>query len=123
MKSSHRPPSTTSLPQSPHDDAHARSTRYLVLMGVRIVCFILMVVITPYGWHTAILGAAAIFLPYIAVVGANVSENVRTTSSERPERALPPAAEAAPPAPPNVIRITETRPVTGRDDAGSDTQA
>ena len=81
-------------------------------MGIRIVCFILMVVITPYGWYTWVFGAAAIFLPYIAVVAANVSQNVRPSAPESPERALPvaPAAAAGPPAPPTV-RIEETRSV------------
>ena len=50
-----------------------------------------MVVITPYGWYTWVFGAAAIFLPYIAVVTANVSQNVRPTAPESPERALPAA--------------------------------
>ena len=111
MKSSHRPPSATSLPRAPRDDAGARSKRYLVMMGVRIVCFVLMVLITPYGWYTWVLGAAAIFLPYIAVVTANVSENVRNVAPESPERALPatpgehPAADDVP-----VVRIDEVRP-------------
>lgn len=111
MKSSHQTPSATSLPKSPHDEATARSTRYLVMMGVRIVCFILMVAITPYGWYTWVLGAAAIFLPYIAVVMANVSENVGRTTRETPEHELTAGAPEAPSAPAtNVIRIHESRP-------------
>ena len=86
-----------------------RSRRYLITMGIRIVCFILMVVITPYGWYTWVFGAAAIFLPYIAVVTANVSQNVRPAAPESPERALPaaPAAAAATSAP-RTVRIAET---------------
>ena len=42
------------------------------MMGIRIACFILMVVITPYGWYTWVFGVAAIVLPYVAVVTANV---------------------------------------------------
>ena len=61
------------------------------MMGIRILCFILMVVITPYGWYTWVFGIAAIFLPYVAVVTANVSQNVRPTNAEPPERALPAA--------------------------------
>ena len=83
-------------------------------MGIRILCFILMVVITPYGWYTWVFGAAAIFLPYIAVVTANVSQNVRPTAPESPERALPAAPAAAPPPPassPPTLRIEESRAV------------
>ncbi len=118
MKSKSRAQSATSLPRAPRDDVDARSARYLMLMGVRIACFILMVVITPYGWYTWVLGAAAIFLPYIAVVLANVGEEARRDRREDPERALPavpatppPTATAAP-----VIRIEESRALDeGRD--------
>jgi hypothetical protein len=119
VKSSSRPQSATSLPRAPRDDEARRSTRYLVMMGIRIACFILMVVITPYGWYTWVLGAAAIVLPYIAVVLANVGSNVRRTGAENPERALPaaPTATAAPPADaPPVIRIEETHAIEQRRD-------
>jgi hypothetical protein len=123
VKSSSNPQSATSLPRAPRDDETRRSNRYLVMMGIRIVCFILMVVITPYGWYTWVLGAAAIVLPYIAVVLANVSANVRPTDAENPERALPAAPSApAPPAPggESVLRIEETHAITEkRDDTGS----
>lgn len=110
MKSSSRAQSATSLPRAPRDDVDARSTRYLVLMGIRIACFVLMVLITPYGWYTWVLGAAAIFLPYIAVVLANVGEEARRNRREDPERSLP-AAPAARPAEGGVIRLEETRAV------------
>ena len=107
-------PSATSLPRAPRDEASARSTRYLIMMGLRIACFILMVVITPYGWYTWVLGAAAIFLPYVAVVSANVGQEARRNRREDPEAALPAPAAPAPPAPESrVIRIEETRPDTG----------
>ncbi|MFE7844745.1 DUF3099 domain-containing protein [Microbacterium sp. NPDC057407] len=119
MKSSSRAQSATSLPQAPRDDAGARSARYLALMGVRILCFILMVVITPYGWYTWVLGAGAIFLPYFAVVLANVGEEARRNRREDPERALPAAPNAPLPMPsasPTVIRIQETRALDDRRD-------
>lgn len=95
------------------------------MMAVRIACFILMVVITPYGWYTWVLGAAAIVLPYIAVVFANVGQEARRNRREDPERALPAAgAPAASAAQPPVIRIDESRALgeapgedTGRDGA------
>lgn len=82
------------------------------MMAVRVVCFILMVVITPYGWYTWVLGAAAVFLPYFAVVAANVSKAPHHTSSESPERALPQAApRVAESDGPIVIRLDENRAV------------
>lgn len=110
MKSSHRPQSATSLPRAPRDEAAARSRKYLIMMAVRIVCFILMVVITPYGWYTWVFGLAAVFLPYIAVVTANVAQDVRSTGPETPAaRALPSAPETPPVvAQDRVIRIEES---------------
>ena len=109
MKSSSHAPSATSLPRSPRDEIDARSTRYLVTMGIRVVCFILMVVITPYGWYTWLFGAAAIFLPYIAVVSANVGQEARRNRREDPEPALPAAPSAPGATDTRVIRIEETR--------------
>ena len=86
------------------------------MMGIRIACFILMVVITPYGWYTWVFAAGAIVLPYIAVVLANAGSDVsRTASAVGPERGLPakpsgrpaPAADGSP-----VIRIEETRAIS-----------
>jgi Protein of unknown function (DUF3099) len=102
------------LPRAPRDDEARRSSRYLLTMGIRIACFILMVVITPYGWYTWVFGAAAVVLPYIAVVFANVGSSVSNAAAENPERALP-AAPTARPAPSEtgapVLRIEETRPI------------
>lgn len=113
MKSSSHAPSATSLPRAPRDEAGARSTRYLLMMAVRIACLVLMVVITPYGWYTWVLGAGAIFLPYIAVVSANVGLEARRNRREDPEPSLP----AAPTSPlpsggDRVIRVEESHPRT-----------
>jgi hypothetical protein len=87
-------------------------------MGIRVACFVLMVVVQPYGWYTWIFGAGAIFLPYIAVVIANVGQEGKTPQAENPERALPatPTAADAPTGPAAehpVLRISET-PHTAR---------
>ena len=91
----------------------ARSTRYLITMGVRIACFILMVAVHPYGWYTWVFAAGAVVLPYIAVVMANVGEDSRSTRrSETPERALP--ATPTPTTPigdTGVVRIVERQPI------------
>nr|WP_218853225.1 DUF3099 domain-containing protein [Microbacterium immunditiarum] len=100
------------MPRAPRDDAGARSMKYIIMMSIRVVCFILMVVVTPYGWYTWVFGAGAVILPYIAVVIANVSSRPPVASAENPELTL---TAAPPPAPPtadsssaHVIRIEET---------------
>ncbi len=84
-------------------------TKYFLMMSVRVVCFVLMVVITPYGWHTWLLGVGAVILPYLAVVVANVSSDAHEPDAVSPERELTagPAAPATP-EPPSVIRIEES---------------
>jgi hypothetical protein len=111
VKNPSRAQSATSLPQAPRDDADSRFAKYAITMGIRMACFIAMVLVTPYGWYTWVLGAGAIFLPYIAVVIANVGQDSRRSGAENPERML----EAAPSAPttaedatPPVLRIAET---------------
>lgn len=113
-------PSATSLPLAPKDDAGARFTKYMVMMGIRIVCIVAMVLIQPFGWYTWVLGVATVVLPYIAVVIANVGQDVRQTGVESPERmleapspvAVAPSSEPAP----TVIRIAETPRLEPRSD-------
>lgn len=109
MKTPPNAPSATSLPRSPHDEEGARVRKYAITMGIRMACFVLMVVITPYGWYTWVLGTGAVVLPYIAVVLANVGEDAALPTRESPDRALTgspssPDADAGRP----VIRIAET---------------
>jgi Protein of unknown function (DUF3099) len=77
-----------------------RERRYLVMMGIRVVCFVITVVmfLTHAGWLTIIPAAGAIALPYFAVVVAN-SRRQTTASGFRPyqpnlpERYVPPGGE------------------------------
>ena len=106
--------SATSLPRAPRDDAHSRMTKYFTMMAIRVACFVLMVVVQPYSWYTWLFAVGAIFLPYVAVVVANVA----AAPAERavpPERALEaPRAERVDtglsPAVPDVIRLQESPP-------------
>ena len=83
-------------------------TKYLIMMSVRVVCFVLMVVITPYGWHTWILGAGAVLLPYLAVIVANVSSDGGESDAVPPERQITAAAAPPPPTTPDVIQVQES---------------
>jgi len=111
VKTSQRAQSATSLPQAPREDAGSRFTKYMVMMGIRIACFVLMAVVQPYGWYTFVFAAGAIFLPYLAVIVANVGADAQPTTAEAPERSIearPAPAPAAETAAPPVIRIAET---------------
>lgn len=75
-----------------------RTRRYLVSMGIRTVCFI-AAIFTP-GWPRWALIAAAIVLPYLAVVVANAGrENDEPGDvgvEEQPRAALPGSGTAIP---------------------------
>ena len=104
-------PSATSLPRAPRDDTSARFRNYVILMAVRVTCFVLMVLITPYGWYTWILALGAVFLPYIAVMIANVGSGPPPKAAETPLLSI--SSTATPHVPATgveVIRITEATP-------------
>jgi Protein of unknown function (DUF3099) len=56
-----------------HDDIAYRERRYLIMMGIRTICFItaLLVFVNHGGWLTAIPAAGALVIPYFAVIFAN----------------------------------------------------
>ena len=98
--SGRRPPvhMVTQAHRSLSDDIAYRQRRYLLMMGIRAVCFVIAVVlfVNHFGWLTAIPAVGAIFIPYFAVVFANGG---REPSSQRgfreyeprlPERFSPP---------------------------------
>ncbi len=55
------------------EDIAYRQRRYLIMMGIRLVCFVIAVVAftNGAGWLTAIPVVGAIVIPYFAVVFAN----------------------------------------------------
>ena len=63
----------TQAHRSLSDDIAYRQRRYLLMMGIRAVCFVIAVVlfVNHFGWLTAIPAVGAIFIPYFAVVFAN----------------------------------------------------
>jgi len=68
----HHPPEVhtiTGARASLDDDLGPRMRRYLISMSIRTLCFVLAVVCT--GWLRWTFAAAAIILPYVAVVAAN----------------------------------------------------
>ena len=61
----------TTASSSAHDDIAARQRRYVFSMGVRTVCFV--AAILTDGVLRWVLVAAALVLPYVAVVMANAA--------------------------------------------------
>lgn len=104
-------PAVTSLPQAPQDEATARVRRYWITMGIRMVCFALTVLITPYGWYTWVFAIATAVLPYIAVVFANAVSPTATPDAESPTQQLtaPTSTAETPPnaAEPTIITMQE----------------
>lgn len=67
MKQQH---TVTTLPPSPDQERRARMIKYTIAMSIRVLCIVLMLFVQ--GWWLVVCAAGAIFLPYIAVVLANV---------------------------------------------------
>jgi hypothetical protein len=119
VKHSHAP-AVTSLPQAPQDEATGRVRRYWITMGIRMACFALTVLVTPYGWYTWVFAIAAAVLPYIAVVFANAASPTVTQAPESPVEQIAPAASAAPQDGPQTYTIQE-RPIVSENDRDDET--
>jgi hypothetical protein len=63
----------TEAQRSKSEDIRFRERRYLIMMGIRVVCFLAAVLlfVNHAGWLTAIPAVGAIAIPYFAVVLAN----------------------------------------------------
>ncbi|SDR66152.1 DUF3099 domain-containing protein [Agrococcus carbonis] len=79
--------SITDLPMSPDEDRQRRFRMYFYLMLVRVACFGIFFVVP--GWWKLVPAFFAVFIPYFAVVIANVSTR-HVTQGLTPPNALPP---------------------------------
>jgi hypothetical protein len=78
-------------------DISYRERRYLIMMGIRLVCFVVAVVlfVNGAGWLTAIPAVGAIVIPYFAVIFANggrepAGGRMRVYQPNLPQRHVPP---------------------------------
>ena len=55
------------------EDIRYRQNRYLIMMGIRVVCFAVAIVlfVVHMRWLVLVPAVGAIFIPYIAVIFAN----------------------------------------------------
>jgi len=68
------------------EDIAFRERRYLVMMGIRVVCFVVAILlfVAHAGWVAAIPAVGAIVIPYFAVVFANGGREPSSTRGLRP---------------------------------------
>lgn len=76
------------------EDMHKRMVQYGLAMGIRLVCLILIFVVD--GWFKILMVAGAVFLPWIAVVIANGSDQAEIHSDSLLDRAPLVELEASP---------------------------
>lgn len=69
----------TAAPEPLGADVARRQRRYLVQMGIRVVCFLLAILTWSRvpSWVSLVLVVAAVVLPYVAVLLANAGRERR----------------------------------------------
>jgi hypothetical protein len=79
--------SITTLPPSPEEERRSRMIKYSITMSIRVLCIFAMLFVD--GWWLAVCAAGAVFLPYVAVVLANVASPTRRQPVLRPGAIVP----------------------------------
>ena len=88
----------TTAADSLRADQARRTRRYLIQMSIRLVC--LIAAVFTHGILMWVLLAAAVVLPYIAVIEANVGRDTRTSDLPPMEYHQLPGAPSTPAVPP-----------------------
>lgn len=87
----------TTASSSRHEDIATRQRRYVLSMSLRTVCFVGAVIAD--GWLRWVLVAAAVLLPYLAVVMANAvstkSDGFSLYDAGSARKSLTPGTESA----------------------------
>jgi hypothetical protein len=105
------------------EDQARRARRYLVQMGLRLVCFLAAIFLAD-GWLRWVLVAAAVVLPYSAVLFANAGRDrvsydssvvVPKGPAELPPGSTQTPADTAPPARGRVVEHVDDAPHDGDD--------
>jgi hypothetical protein len=82
-------------------DIAYRERRYLIMMGIRTVCFVaaILLFVNHAGWLTAIPVVGALVIPYFAVIFANggreptAGRGFRQYEPNLPDRFTPPGGQ------------------------------
>ena len=86
--------SVTTASRGRSDDISARQRRYLLMMGIRIVCVPFALIVD--GWARWVFIVGAVVLPYLAVVVANAVARPAPGALTPVAPDQPPAIEAGP---------------------------
>ena len=96
MASASDPVLVTTAGKSPSQERRERERRYLLTMGLRVLCFVAAIVLFAVGprWAGFVAAAGSLVLPWVAVVAANAAPR-RTPASPslyagEPPKELPP---------------------------------
>jgi hypothetical protein len=83
----------TEAPKPRSEDIGYRQRRYLIMMGIRVACFLVAILMVTQGagWFAAIPAAGAVIIPYFAVVFANGGREPTDTRGFREYRPNLPA--------------------------------
>src|SRR4051794_22556936 len=99
MASTPPPTLVTTAGKSAREERRQRERRYLLTMGLRVLCFIAAIVLFAAGlrFAGAIAAAGSLILPWVAVVAANAGPRRppgRPTLYDREIRELPSADDS-----------------------------
>ncbi len=79
--------SITTAEENPAESRDRREAQYMITMAIRMVCLLLMIVVTPYSWYTVVFLLGAALLPYVAVINANNGSR-KASKAKAPEAAV-----------------------------------
>jgi hypothetical protein len=99
------------------EDIAYRERRYLVMMGIRIVCFVVAILlfVAHAGWLAAIPAVGAIVIPYIAVVFANGGREPSSTRGLLPYEPNLPERFSGPSPEPSRSATSGSETISGGD--------
>jgi hypothetical protein len=101
------------------EDIAFRERRYLVMMGIRVTCFVVAIIlfVAHAGWLAGIPAAGAIVIPYFAVVFANGGREPSSTKGLRHYEPNLPERYSSPSDPPSRSATADPFPTPGSDGA------
>jgi Mn2+/Fe2+ NRAMP family transporter len=83
----------TTASASRNEEIAGRQRRYVISMSIRTICFVAAILVGP-GWLRWVLVAAALLLPYVAVVMANATHSKSDDFALRSGAAVHPELDA-----------------------------
>ena len=114
-----RVPLVTQAPKPKSEDIGYRERRYLIMMGIRVVCFLVAIVMVTQGagWWAAFPAVGALLIPYFAVVFANGGREPNDTRGFQEYQPNLPEPDPAPDRPHLRHRIITPGPPTAAGSA------